>query len=368
MPDARANQYAPDYVTPPGATLDDTLRSLGMSQRDLALRTGRPVKTINEIIRGKAAITSETALQLERVLGISAGFWSNRERVYRESLARQKDEERLQSVVGWLKSMPVKELVSLGWITGYNDAVAQLRELLGFFGVTSPEHYDKVKEQLFAGARVAFRKSQAYKADSDAIMAWLRMGEMRARKIGCEPFDAGDFEQALIDIRSLTHTEPAVFQKELVQRCSECGVAVVFVRELSKTRTSGATRWLTPHKALIQLSLRYKSDDMLWFSFFHEAAHVLLHGKRSLFLEQRPEDPKVEAEANGFAQDILIPKSALSEFVREGNFSAAAMKAFADGIGIAPGLVVGRLQHDGHLPMTHLNKLKVRLRWKTEQG
>ena len=53
---------------------------------ELAESTGRPRKTINEIIAGKAEITAETALQLERVLGIPASFWNNLERNYQESL------------------------------------------------------------------------------------------------------------------------------------------------------------------------------------------------------------------------------------------------------------------------------------------
>jgi addiction module HigA family antidote len=63
-----------DYAVIPGETLLEHLEAKGMSQAELAARTGRPLKTINEIIKGKAAITTDTALQLERVLGIPASF------------------------------------------------------------------------------------------------------------------------------------------------------------------------------------------------------------------------------------------------------------------------------------------------------
>lgn len=363
MPKSATNQYLPDSVTPPGATLDDALKSVGMTQRELALRTGRPVKTINEIIKGKAPITPDTALQLQQVLGISSTFWNTRERNYREFLAQRKDEERLSSLVGWLRKTPVNELVTLEWIGKRATPVAQLRELLGYFGVTSPTRYEHLKMKLLATAQVDFRKSAAYKADPDALMAWLRMGEIRAQSIVCRSFDAARFERTLVGIRELTQEPPEVFQEELVRRCAQCGVAVAFVRELRKTRTSGATRWLTPQKALIQLSLRYKSDDMLWFSFFHEAGHVLLHNKRSLFLEQAQVRTDVEEEANVFAQDILIPEKRLSEFVGTGTFSGVAIREFADKIGIGVGLVVGRLQHEGYLRRSHLNGLKVSLVW-----
>ena len=81
-------KFEPDYTVPPGETLLETIECLGMSQAELARRTGRPVKTINEIIKGKTAITPDTALQLERVLSVPASFWNNLERNYRESLAQ----------------------------------------------------------------------------------------------------------------------------------------------------------------------------------------------------------------------------------------------------------------------------------------
>ncbi len=86
-----ANQFEPNYAVPPGATLLETIEVLGMSQSELAQRMGRPTKTVNEIINGKAAITPETALQLEKVVGIPASFWNTAERHYREILARQEN-------------------------------------------------------------------------------------------------------------------------------------------------------------------------------------------------------------------------------------------------------------------------------------
>ena len=80
---------------PLGETLEESLELIGMSQAELARHMGRSLKTINEIILAQTAITPETALQLERVLGITASFWTNRERNYRESLARQQEQTHL---------------------------------------------------------------------------------------------------------------------------------------------------------------------------------------------------------------------------------------------------------------------------------
>jgi Zn-dependent peptidase ImmA (M78 family) len=134
------------------------------------------------------------------------------------------------------------------------------------------------------------------------------------------------------------------------------------VPELPKIRACGATWWLNPYKPVIQLSLRYKSDDQLWFSFFHEAGHILLHGKKECFIEGDGKNAK-ENEADDFASDVLIPRRHFDQFIASSRFSRSAINNFAAEIEIAPGIVVGRLQHDGHLPYTHLNDLKCRLEW-----
>jgi len=101
------NQYQPDLVSPPGETLAEVLEQLGMTQADLAERTGRPKKTISEIVTGKAAIAPETALQLERVLGISANFWNARNATTANSLpGRRNPGSSKSNCTGWMRSPP----------------------------------------------------------------------------------------------------------------------------------------------------------------------------------------------------------------------------------------------------------------------
>lgn len=357
-------QYYPDYVSPPGETLAEALEERAMSQAELARRTGRPKKTINEIIKGKTAITPETALQLERVLGIPARFWNNRQQQYDEYRASLQEEQHLRCHLDWLKRFPVKAMIKLGWIEKGSDDIEQLRELLNFFAISSPEQWDDLHQ-----TQVAFRKTLAYKSEPEAVAAWLRRGEIQAQQIRCQPYDATRFQELLVnDIRPLTLLPPEQFVPQLVQLCASAGVAVVFVPQLPKARVSGATCWLAPEKALIQLSLRYKTDDHLWFSFFHEAGHILLHGKRDFFLENDVDnESEKEKEANRFAADILIPPDELAAFLNSvppGRFpSTEAVRDFALHIGVAPGIVAGWLQHDGDVPHSHFNRMKRRLAW-----
>lgn len=356
-------RYEPDYTLPPGETLLEVLETKGMSQTELALRTGRTLKTINEIIKGKAAITAETSLQLERVLGVPSSFWNNLERNYRADLAAIEERNRLEANVEWVRQFPVRALVKMGAIRDARDPAAQVIEILSFFGVASPEAW----YETWSDAEVVYRRSPAFKSSPGAVSAWLRLGENRAQAVSCAPYNRERFRSALATARALTLEPPEVIQSELTRVCAEAGVAVVFVPELPKTHLSGATRWLSPVKALIQLILRHKSDDHLWFCFFHEAGHILLHGKKDMFLEGDGDQGEKERQANEFAADFLIPPSSYRTFATNRLISKAAIERFAESIGIAAGIVVGRLQHDGLLPPSHCNDLKQRYAWAQEK-
>jgi HTH-type transcriptional regulator / antitoxin HigA len=359
MAEQSRNEYEPSDVSPPGATLRELLEDRGLTQSDLATRMGRPQKTISEIVNGKAAITPETALELELVLSVPASFWNARERDYRAFLARRDQQERLALQLEWLSNFPVAGLAKAGWIERYRDKKRQLKELLQFFGVASPAQWHNV----FSACEVAFRQSESFSSDRHALSAWLRCGILIAERAHCATYDKGRFVDALDQIRELTQEPAGVFVPAMTELSAEAGVVVAFVPQIPKARLSGATRWLNADKALIQLSLRYKTDDQLWFTFFHEAAHIVLHGKRLIFLDTGECEGDLEDEANRWAADVLIPRGEYEEFAALTTHSQNRIRSFARSIGIAPGIVVGRLQHDGILPHSFCNDLKRRLEW-----
>jgi HTH-type transcriptional regulator/antitoxin HigA len=354
MPSQSHNQYFPDVVSPPGETLRETLDALGMSQAELAERMGRPKKTINEIIKGKASLTPDTALQLERVLGISAGFWNNRDYHFREYQAKRQEGERLRHKLDWLDELPIRDMVKLGWIAPHADKVRQLQEVLNFFGVASPD----VWRRIWCGPKVAFRKSKAFRNNPGLLAGWLRVGEIQARKLECAPYDAARFGKSLEKIRRLTVHPPGRYRQQLTRICADAGVALVFLPEPPRLSISGATRWLTPFKALMQISLRYTTDDQFWLTFFHEAGHILLHGKRDVFLETNGHSRTKEEAADGFAMQLLLPKAGLNRFLALGAPTRDSVKRFAREIHLAPGVLVGLLQQQGVLADSQCNDLK----------
>lgn len=355
-------RYEPDYAVPPGATLRSTLAKLGMTQADLAARTGLSLKHINQIAQGVAAISHETALLFEKATGVPARIWNAREAHYRDHLARTEDTAALVQDAAWLDQLPIAELVRRGRLTKGADLGRRLQEVCRFFGVANRESWERVWREPLA----AFRKSPSFVGKTGAVATWLRLGEMAAGDIECKPFDAKRFLDALGRARKLTNTaDPQVFVPALQRICADAGVAVVFVREVPGTRASGAARWLTPTKALIQLSLRHLSDDHLWFSFFHEAGHVLLHGKKETFIHQAQDGARpieeLEREADAFAGTTLIPRQLEAEL--QYLQTDQAIVAFARRLGVAPGVIVGRLQHDGLVGWSQHNHLKHRFRW-----
>jgi hypothetical protein len=256
-------------------------------------------------------------------------------------------------------------MVDLGWIPEFKDKIEQLRAILTFFGIATPEQW----ESQWARPQAAFRQSKAFEANPIAVAAWLRKGEIEAQKLDCAPYEKEKFKSVLLTIRTLTTSSSEVFQAEMIKLCAEAGVALVFVPSVPKIRASGATRWIAPEKALIQLSLRYKKDDQFWFSFFHEAGHIYLHGKREIFIDSGDEVGEKEKEADTFAANQLIPPAKWRKFVNRPrvHYSEAEIVAFAESIGIAPGIVAGRLQReDDRVPYTHFQHLKRTFDWSVD--
>lgn len=350
--------YEPDFVVKPGETIKESMEVLGMNQTDLAKRMGLARKTVNEIISAKTEITPETALRLENVFGVPSNFWNNLERRYRDGLARRKERKRLKKFPNWMKKIPVWVLVKMGWIKPFKDPVDQMIEVLKFFGVSSPQQWNRI----WGSPKAVYRKSKVFESNPGAMSAWLRKGELIGQEMRCNPYNRKKFMETLKEIRALTREGVKVFYPKTIRLCSESGVAVVFLPEVPGAKVSGATRWISPKKALMQLSLRHKSDDHLWFTFFHEAGHILKHKKKDVFIEDDQKDEK-EREADRFASDFLIPPKKYEEFLGADRLFPNGIALFARSIGISPGIVLGRLQHDGHLRYNQLNGLKTYFQW-----
>lgn len=316
-----------------------------MSAREFSRRCGRSSKLIVEILAGKAPIEPETALQFERVLDMPADVWLNFEANYRLHLARQQ-ELKHWAEQQWANQFPIAEMVHRGAIPASKNRGDLTQYLLKFFGVGSIDAYKERFSEL--AAAVSYRHSPSFESDHAPLHVWMRMGEIEAEKIECADFDKSAFSKALKKIRALTHEPLDVAVKETTKYCADAGVAFVIVKPLPKTALSGISRWLTPRRALIQQTLRHRRNDHFWFTFFHECAHILLHSRKTLFiddLEMTDQNNEMETQANNWAADFLIPRAEREEFLIHFDGSEEHVRTFAREQGIHPGIVVGQLQN-----------------------
>ena len=336
-----------DLAIPPGEYLLEASAELGLNQVDLARRMGRPVQAISEIVKGIKAITPDTALQLEEVLGVPAHIWTGLEADYQLIRARQQAEQQVEAEASDVGCYPYAEMAKLGWVGKTRKPVEKVRELRRFYGVASLANLPEVRSYA-----PAFRKSKHRNLSHEALAAWLRAGALKAEQIATRPFDKKALKALLPDLRKLTITSPQRFQPELCKRLADVGVALVLLPHLPKTYTNGATFWIHPDKAVLLMTIRGSWADIFWFSLFHEIAHILLHDKRRIFLENGNADTETseqEQEADDFASNIMIPRKAYSAFIQTGEFTAQSISTLAKSIGIAPGIITGRLQHNGHI-------------------
>lgn len=336
-----------------------------VSTGELARRMCKDDSFVLRLISGTEKVEAPVAQLLSDNLGGSPAFWTSRQEKFEHALDRTARRLPPDTAKAWLKTLPLKDMNADGWIAPSSKANT-LQAALAYFSVTSPEEW---RERYTAHAtQFSYRTSDAYESKLGALSAWLRQGELQASGMAYEKWDAAKFQETLRSIRGLTRLkEPEMFVGRLRALCAAVGVAVVFVKAPAGCRASGATRFITSEKAMIILSFRHLSDDHFWFSFYHEAGHLLLHGPGSTFVDgDAAEDTVKEREANAFAASALVPKN---EHERMLGLRATVndVVRFAVSIGISPGIVVGQLQHLRMLSPSQLNGLKRRYTWEQVQ-
>lgn len=356
---SKPNEYFPQSVTHPGADLAEKLEEMDMGVKEFAIRTDKPEKTIIAVIKGDSAITPDMAVQFEQVLKIPAHFWLNRQRQYDESMARTKQQEMIRQAEAWARSFPLKEMLRLKWIRAYTNYGEAVTALFEFFGISNPSAWESL--YLRSELKVQFRLSLAHTKEHHAISAWLRRGEVQADTLDAPSYSEKAFKQELPEIKKIMAKHPKDFFVKLQTVCNEVGVKVVHTPCLPKAPISGATRWLndTP---LIQLSGRYKRNDGFWFTFFHEAGHILLHGKKDIFLEDvkyTDRNNEKEKEADLFAQKWVLSEAEKEEILHYargvGKITHHDIVTFADKFKTHPAMIIGQLQHDKLIPY-HLGR------------
>lgn len=344
------NQYFPQSVPHPGETLLEKLEELKMGPKEFALRSGKPEKTIIAVLKGESAITPDMAVQFENITKIPANFWMNHQRGYDEYVARKKRQAVIRQATPWAKQFPLEDIIQKGWLPQVKSIQEKTMEMLSFFGFSNHKAWEEYyfKQQL----KVAFRISLAHIKEPYAISAWLRKGELQAAELHVGEYSERKFKDALPLIKAIMANQPEDFFCQLQSICSEAGVKVVHTPCINNAPISGATRWLkdTP---FIQLTGRYNRNDIFWFTFFHEAGHIILHGKKDIFLENldySDKDLEKEKEANSFAIKWTFTEEEEAEIIAAFPLKNHDIQSFAKKFNTHPAIIVGRLQRKELIP------------------
>ncbi|MEU9891487.1 helix-turn-helix domain-containing protein [Sphaerisporangium sp. NPDC051011] len=334
------HEFSPNWALHPGAILRTTLERQGIRQNELAERTGLSPKHINQIVKETVGISGDIAVLLGRVLDVDASFWTRAEADYQAYISAEKAKSQLPEYVSWLKGFDISELHRRG-ITRPDDSDATaVEKTLRFFRVASPAAF----AQTWQRPRVSFRRSQAFEIVEQNTALWLRLVERSAEDFDVKPLKIGALRAVARTIPSLTTLNVVDGFTAARTALAEVGVVLTFVRQVPETRLCGATWWLGADRPVIGLTERQRKPDIFWFSLIHEVAHIILHPKRTTFLELRGETDEAEKEADEFAESILFPGNCREQI--QAARTRAQLLLLSAKLGLGPAIVAG--QH-GHL-------------------
>lgn len=335
-------------ATPPGATIKEQLNDRFMSQKEFAARMDMSEKHISKLINGDVQLTPETAVRLEMVLGIPAKFWNNLEAIYREKLIKVREENSMDADAEIAKQFPYCEMAKLGWIEETREVKEKVVNLRKYFEVVELSLLGN--EQI---TRIACRRLAITEKSDLALMAWAQEAKIKAREIQTLPINIKNLISAIPEIRNMTVQKPKDFCPKIKKCLADCGIALIFLPHLKGSFLQGAS-FMDGNKIVVGLTVRGKDADKFWFSLFHELAHIALgHVEK---LNGTSEDD--ERAADKWSGDTLISADDFEAFKRGGDYSEKSVIKFAKAQGIAPGIVVGRLQLEGMIKYSMLNNLK----------
>lgn len=249
----------------------------------------------------------------------------------------------------WLK-FPVKEMLSRGWIhtTAKRAKPVEVAESVRAF-----------IEQALGGAQAGVLTRRTFKGDAFSWPAVYSLTAWQARvlqKAASDPaWENRPFqyeqltEKFLRELVLLSRLEDG--PKKALAALREIGVAVVIEEHLARTKLDGAAMIAGNGKPVIGLTLRFDRLDNFWFTLMHELVHVWKHlsNPGEVFLDRLMDKESTEAierEANRFARDLLISRSAWKSAQVRQMPTKAGILAFASELRIHPAIVAGRIQKE----------------------
>jgi HTH-type transcriptional regulator / antitoxin HigA len=353
--------FEPDWFSKPGDTVLTLMERHELTVESLAAKLGCSNIRVRGLLAGTVMVDGDLASALSKHLGGTPKFWQLRQDKYEKAISRVAEAVPLESAAEWIKKFPHSEIARYGWVRRARSRDELVKGYLAYFGVNNPAEWDNRYADFLKVT--AFRTSQAFKSKVGALSVWLRQGEIEAAQMQCADWNPKVLRERLAEMRVLTKAKNLKYFLPRMRRlCAEAGIAVVFVRAPSGCAASGATRFLSPKKAMVMLSFRHLTDDHFWFTFFHELGHLLLHDELTFIDGEGNLSNKVEREANEFSEGVLVPQNRREELLDLRPRREPIIK-FAYSVGVSPGIIVGQLQHRKVIGQNQMNYLKRHFNW-----
>ena len=340
----------------PGKYIKEAIEELEMSQHEFAARVGITDKFLSTVINEDTKMNFDFASKLSKMFGTSLNVWMNLQTnydIYQNELLR-KDELKQEIEIFKLidsKFLFMKEIFEKS--DNLEERIRKLRQALPVANLCN-----LVKQDLFSFYRISGSKNESENPDWTVNSnVWLSLALVEAKKNEGSKFDEKKLRQSISVIRNMTINISDDYEILLKNILSTCGVNLVIMPYLKKSRINGLVRWMPEFdNVVVALNGKGQYCDIFWFTLFHELGHVFQKDKRRMIVDGT--DEELEDEANQFARDELIPSHKYNAFITSFKHTKTEVIEFSREIGVHPGIVVGRLHNDRILGFNELNDVR----------
>jgi len=356
----KKSKNTPFLVPHPGETLQEELEERGLTQTDFAEIIGLPIRTVNEIIKGKKSISPKIASAIGAALSTSPDLWLGMQADYDISELQKKNkkkEAQIKKKYELYSLFPISELIRRKYLPNKKDVEDLKNKVLLILGI---DHIDNFTKKDFA----FLRASQTGNIVENYLRTWVFLGKNKSTDLTVMPYNAEGLKVFARDIKSYSLLPVSDGIKKVVEKLNDLGVRIVFLPHFSRTRVDGAATWLSPGKPVIIMSLRFNRIDNFYFTLLHEIGHILLHqDSNKSFVDDmnNTNDNKLEKDADMFVMKMLGIENLLRQ-LRCRRIDLNTIKRKSDELGMHPGLLIGILQHERILNYNQYRKELTKIR------
>lgn len=355
------NGLSPEFVIHPGETLKEIIEDRGMSQKEVAARTGVSEKHISNVVNCIKPISVAFAKKLEYVFEVEAKFWINLQSNYDNELADIEDINNISkeelTILKNLKKI-IKHLVDMEFMEYNNSPIISVINLRKLLNISSLESIPDII------SRGAYRVADIKSTNPYVIFTWLRMCELYTKDIEVgNNLDIKLLKSFIPDIKKIMFCNPSEIHKRLENIFSQCGIKFAIVPHFTGAPIQGVISYDRQGDLSLIMTIRQKYADIFWFTLFHEIGHIINGDIKKQLIDYSLNNDPTEIKADEFAKNILIEEYKYLEFINKGDFSLENIKSFSKTNNIQPYILIGRLQKDKIIDYSIYHEEKVRYEW-----